>query len=42
MATLTDALADLVRRRVITGDEALRRSTSPQELRAVLAQASEA
>jgi twitching motility protein PilT len=41
MATLTDALADLVRRRVITGDEALRRSTSPQELRAVLAQGPE-
>lgn len=38
MATLTDALAELVRRRVVAGDEALRRSTSPMELRALLAQ----
>jgi twitching motility protein PilT len=41
MATLTDALVDLVRRRVISGDEALRRAPNPQELRALLSQAPE-
>jgi hypothetical protein len=37
MATMTEALAELVRRRVVAPDEALRRSTSPQELRTMLA-----
>lgn len=41
MATMTDALAELVRRRVVAGDEALRRSTSPMELRSLLAQTPE-
>jgi twitching motility protein PilT len=39
MSTMTEALAELVRRRVVAGDEALRRSAAPQDLRAVLAAA---
>jgi len=42
MATLADALADLVRRRVVAADEALRRTPNPQELRGLLAGAPEA
>jgi twitching motility protein PilT len=37
MSTMTEALAELVRRRVVAPDEALRRSTAPQELRTMLA-----
>jgi twitching motility protein PilT len=41
MSTMTDALAELVRRRLVAPDEAVRRAPNPGELRQLLAQSSE-